>query len=141
MSPRLLRAFVSAYGTERGGEATAEALAYAWEHWRRIRRMENPAGYLFRVGQTRTRRRKEGTEALRWKARGVGAERHVEPALTSLLASLSEAQRVSVVLLYGYEWTLREVAELLDVTISTVQTHAERGLAKLRSGLEVSEND
>ena len=42
-----------------------------------------------------------------------------------------------MVLVHGYEWTLREVAELTGVTISTVQTHVERALAKLRAALEV----
>jgi hypothetical protein len=56
--PRLRRAFVAAYGTQRGYEATAEALAYGWEHWRRIRSLDNPLGYLYRVGQSRTRPRR-----------------------------------------------------------------------------------
>ena len=47
---RLRRAFVAAYGGERGREATAESLAFAWEHWDRISRMDNAPGYLFRVG-------------------------------------------------------------------------------------------
>jgi DNA-directed RNA polymerase specialized sigma24 family protein len=42
-----------------------------------------------------------------------------------------------VVLVHAYDWTLREVAELSDTSISTVQTHLERGLAKLRSSLAV----
>jgi len=57
--------------------------------------------------------------------------------LQPALGSLSEAQRVSVVLVHGYGWTLREVAVLLGITVSTVQTHVERALAKLRKALEV----
>jgi hypothetical protein len=49
--PRLRRAFILSYGSDRGREATAEALAYGWEHWAKVRRMANPYGYLFRVGQ------------------------------------------------------------------------------------------
>jgi DNA-directed RNA polymerase specialized sigma24 family protein len=41
-----------------------------------------------------------------------------------------------VVLVHGYE-TLAEVAGLLGVSVSTVQTHLERGLARLRADLEV----
>jgi len=33
VEPRLRRALVAAYGSDRGREAAAEALAYAWEHW------------------------------------------------------------------------------------------------------------
>ena len=34
-------------------KATAEALAWGWEHLDRLRTMENPAGYLYRVGYRR----------------------------------------------------------------------------------------
>jgi DNA-directed RNA polymerase specialized sigma24 family protein len=102
--------------------------------------MDNPVGYLYRVGQTRTRPRKTAT-ALRWEpASGNSDERRVEPGLLAAVSSLSEAQRVAVVLVHGYEWTLREVAELTGVTISTVQTHVERALVKLRTALEVVED-
>ena len=56
--PRLRRALVAAYGPERGREAAAEALAYAWEHWDAIRDMTHPLAYLYRVGQSRTRGRR-----------------------------------------------------------------------------------
>lgn len=56
--PRLRRALTAAYGTERGREATAEALALAWEKWPKVRAMKNPAGYLYRAGQSRTRTRR-----------------------------------------------------------------------------------
>ena len=135
---RLQRAFVAAYGPERGADATAEALGYAWEHWRRVRRMDNPVGYLYRVGQTRTRPRRAAALP-GWNA--VRAHEPVfEPGLVDAIAQLSEQQRVAAVLVHGYEWTLREVADLMGVTISTVQTHLERALAKLRAALEVADD-
>jgi hypothetical protein len=54
--PRLRRALIAAVGAERGREATSDALAYAWEHWERIEDMENPAGYVYRVGRSRAGR-------------------------------------------------------------------------------------
>ena len=56
--PRLSYALAAAYEPEVGAEATADALAYAWEHWERIERMGNPAGHLYRVGQSR----RDGTD-------------------------------------------------------------------------------
>ena len=53
--PRLRRALVAAFGSQRGREATAESLAWGWEHWTRVRAMHNPVGYLYRVGRSRTR--------------------------------------------------------------------------------------
>jgi DNA-directed RNA polymerase specialized sigma24 family protein len=133
--PRLQRAFVAMYGAERGHEATAEALGYAWEHWSRLRRMENPTGYAFRVGQSRTRPRRRTESIADWPA--TSRDVLVEPGLGDALRALSPMQRATVVLVHGYEWTLREVAGLLDVSVSTVQTHCERGMERLRGALEV----
>lgn len=52
------RAFVASFGLERGQEALAEAMAYAWEHWTELKEMGNPVGYLYRVGQSRSRFRR-----------------------------------------------------------------------------------
>jgi DNA-directed RNA polymerase specialized sigma24 family protein len=132
--PRLRRALVAAYGIERGREATAAALEWAWEHRDRLAGLAHPIGYLYRVGQTRSRQR-----ALRvLHGRPDWSEPWFEPELGAALRSLSERQRVAVVLVYGYGWTLKEVAELLDLKITTVQTHLDRGLARLRSHLEVT---
>ena len=61
VEPQLRTALVGVYGPDRGVEATAEALAFAWEHWDRVKGLSNPAGYLYRVGQSRTRPRKTRT--------------------------------------------------------------------------------
>jgi RNA polymerase sigma factor (sigma-70 family) len=61
----------------------------------------------------------------------------IEPGLERAVAELTESQRVAVVLVHGFGWTAREVAELLGVKATTVQTHVERALARLRSAMEV----
>ena len=61
--------------------------------------------------------------------------------LGPLLAQLSDRQRVAVVLVHGFGWTLREVAELTNTKVTTVQNHLERGLAQLRRGLEVTQHE
>jgi DNA-directed RNA polymerase specialized sigma24 family protein len=136
VEPGLRRAHFAALGLERGREATAEALAWAWEHWHRIMRMQNPAGYLFRVGQSRTRRRKDPPVFVRqeWK------DPWIEPALGKALAGLSEQQRLAVVLVHGFGWTMRDVAELTGTKVPTIQTHLDRGLSRLRTHLEVDEH-
>ena len=65
---------------------------------------------------------------------GVDPDREswVEPGLPAALEKLSEQQRVVVALVHGYQWSMSEVAELLDVSKSTVQSYAERGLRRLR---------
>jgi DNA-directed RNA polymerase specialized sigma24 family protein len=138
VEPRLRVALSAAYGPERGREAAAEALAWAWEHLDRLGEIKHPVPYLFRVGRSRTRLRR-----IRLTVPGATewSEPWVEPGLARALSSLTPRQRVAVMLVCGHEWTLAEVAELLGVKLTTVQTHMDRGLAKLRAILEVSPDD
>jgi DNA-directed RNA polymerase specialized sigma24 family protein len=135
----LRQALTATFGIDQGREAAADALAYGWEHWERVATMANPAGYLFVVGRDRQRRRRRGRR--RTPVFDVGpdhAEPWCEPALIAQLARLSDRERIAVLLANGFDWSLAEVAELLGVSKSTVQTHAERGMAKLRAGMGVA---
>ena len=136
VEPRLSYAFAAAYGPELGREATAEALAYAWEHWQRIRTMGNAAGYLYRVGQTKSHNHRRSPPVAP-PLPGSKGDIWVEPGLPAALTALSEKQRTAVVLIHGFEWTQQEVAELLGIARTTVQKHLERGLEKLQQALEV----
>ena len=137
VEPRLSRALAAAYGFEDGRDATAEALAYAFEHWDRLRGVANLPGYLFRVGQTRGRRRRQPVLF----AVPDAADHVFEPGLPAALASLSQRQRLAVVLVHGYGYTLREVAELTGIRPTTVQNHLTRGLSRLRATMGVSNDD
>lgn len=137
VEPRLRHALVAVFGQEQGREATAESLSYAWEHWDRLGDMENPAGYLYRVGRSRGRPRR-----LVPVFDPVPSDRlpEVEPGLPGALRGLSEKQRVAVVMVHAYGWSRDETAALLGVSVSTLDTHLQRGLAKLRDGLGVNSN-
>lgn len=138
--PRLRRALVGGFGGELGREATAEALAYGWEHWERVRSMANPSGYLYRVGErwaVRQRSRHRRQEAYAADA-GGGSPPEFEPGLETALAGLSRRQRQVVVLVVGFGVTHAETGELLGLSRSSVQNHLERGLRHLRSKLGVS---
>jgi DNA-directed RNA polymerase specialized sigma24 family protein len=139
VEPRLRRALVAAYGFEDGRDAAAEALGYAWEHWARVRDMPNAAGYLFRVAQSRGRGPRRRPPVL-FDTSGW-AEPRFEPGLPGALARLSQRQRLAVVLVHGFGYTLREVAELTGIKITTVQNHLERGLSRLRAQLGVGDGD
>jgi DNA-directed RNA polymerase specialized sigma24 family protein len=129
--PRLRRSLVAAYGGQLGRDAAANALAWAWEHWDELAAMNNPLGYLYRVGQSSVRERKVPVSF----DAPMAAEPWVEPGLAPGLAALSERQRVAVVLIHGFGWTHREVAEMTGTSVTTVQNHLERGLASLRRSL------
>jgi DNA-directed RNA polymerase specialized sigma24 family protein len=135
--PRLRRALMAAYGPDAGREAAADALAWAWEHRDRVAQMDHPLAYLYRVGQSSMRRPKIRV----LHARFVWVEPWIEPELAGGLARLSQRQRVTVVLVHGYGWTLGEVSALLDIKVTTVQNHLERGLRRLRSHLKVKLDD
>jgi DNA-directed RNA polymerase specialized sigma24 family protein len=135
--PKLRRALFSLAGLA-ATDAVADALAYGWEHWGRVRMMANPVGYLYRVGRSRLRPRKQPTLFPM-----VAEDRlpDVEPKLPTLLARLPERQRVAVVLVHGFAWTHEEVAQLLGISVSTVRNHLTRGLERLRRELEVRVDD
>ena len=132
--PRLRFALAAGLGQQQGREATAEALAYAWEHWERISEMENPIGYLYRVGRTRGRPRQRRAFA----PAPVEELPHIEPKLPAAIGRLSERQRVAVVLVHGFGWTRPEVADLFEISVSAVNAHIARALSKLRSALGVT---
>ena len=135
--PRLRRALVAAFGSQRGRDAAAEGLAWGWEHWDRVREMQNPIGYLYRVGRSRTRDRRRPVVFVRDDT----PEPWVEPQLAPALARLSERQRLAVVLVHGFGWTMPEVAELTGIKVTSVQNHLDRGLRHLRAALGVHEHD
>jgi len=135
--PPLRRALVAAYGFEDGREATAEALAYAWERWDQVREMPNAAGYLFRVARSSVSRGRRWRRPAPGLSPPPGREHSFEPGLPAALASLSQRQRLAVVLVHGFGYTLREVADLTGLKITTVQNHLERGLSRLRDQLGV----
>lgn len=57
-------------------------------------------------------------------------------ALLRRLDSLSAQQRTALVLRYGHNLGVHEIAELLGVELATAKTHLVRGLAKLRDLME-----
>ncbi len=132
--PRLRLALCSAFGREAGLDATADALAYGWKHWERVRSLDHPAAYLWQVGRNRARRIR-ARKRLLFESVQLDHATWVEPGLPRAVARLSERQRVAVMLIYGFEWTFAEVAELLGVSRSTVQKHTERAMDRLRREL------
>jgi DNA-directed RNA polymerase specialized sigma24 family protein len=130
---RLRQALVARVGPERARDAVADGLAHAWQHWDRVRGMENPAGYVYRVAQSRSRVRRQRVV---FPTPSAGMP-DVEPGLAAALGLLPERQRVAVLLVHGWGWTHQEVADLMEVGVSTVRNHLARGLERLRSELGV----
>ena len=132
--PRLRQSLASLLGSEPGKDAAAEAMSYAWANWDRVRAMDNPVGYLYSVGRQRGRR-SLGRERPVFYPVPTSTLPWVEPKLPAAMSALPERQRVVVVLVYCFEWTLSEVADLLGLSKSTIQNHNERGLRTLQASL------
>ena len=137
IEPRLRRALVARYGLDVGSEVAAEAVAWGVEHAELLEAMENPAGYLYRVGQSAARR---------WLRRRVTVIFPREPEWPDAadlpgdvfeeLRRLKPDHRVAVLLVHGYGFTYQEVADLLEVSEAAVNNYVHRGLKTLRARLE-----
>jgi DNA-directed RNA polymerase specialized sigma24 family protein len=131
VEPGLRRALTGHLARDEVLDALAEAFAYAWQHRDRVMEMENPGGYLYRVAQSRSRRKREGW--LPWTEDRDLPD--VEPGLAPALAALSPLQYRAVWLVHGCGWTYAETAVALDMSPSTVGSHVTRALAHLREEL------
>ncbi len=131
----LRHALVSRFGSDLGRDAAAQALLYGLEHWERLSGMENPAGYLYRVGQRWGGRQRPGLD--RFGVVDSTREPWVEPGLAAAMQSLSVKQRVAVVLRHGLDMDYSEIARLTNSTETTVRKNVQRALAGLRKALEV----
>lgn len=136
--PRLRRAFVSSRGVDGAGDAAAEALAFAWEHWGRVKALENPLGYLYRVGLSRTRQRRRPVVL---QPPDEVAAPDVEPGLVPALLALPSTQRTAVWLVHACGWPYRDVAEAMGVSVTAVGTHVSRALTRLRTQLVEERTD
>jgi DNA-directed RNA polymerase specialized sigma24 family protein len=134
--PKLRQALVATYGPVDGREATVDALSWAWENWDRLSMVQNRVGYLYRVGQSATRRFVARDLPLRADRVGDDQLPDIEPGLVLALNRLSVQQRTVVVLVCGFGWRHVDVAEVLEISPPTVRTHLARALDRLRDALE-----
>jgi RNA polymerase sigma-70 factor (ECF subfamily) len=129
------RALTGRFGAEMGREAAAHALLYGLENWNRVSAMDNPAGYLFRVGQRWGRRSRRKRVHFDVVESPTGP--WFEPGLGTALAALPAKQRVAVVLRHGSDMTYRQIAGLTNQSEASVRKQVERALASLRVALKV----
>ncbi len=136
IEPRLRYALAGCLTADLARDATQEALVYAWNHWDKIEGLDNPGGYLYTLAKRwgwRQRRR-----LLPLPDVGVADSPLDEPGLPRALSHLSTMQRQTVYLVEGLGITQQEVADLLGIGRTTVQTHLERALSHLREELGVT---
>ncbi len=133
---RLYQALVPVGGIDAAHDAATDTLVYAWQHWDRVRELDNPEGYLYVMARRRQNRMRPRPPALLPVADRVELP-DVEPQLIEALNQLSEMQRQVVYLVEGFGWGLTDVGRILGISVSTVRNHLARGLERLRSELKV----
>lgn len=137
---RLRRVLVARYGVEVGWDACAEALAYGWTHWERVGAMDNPAGYLYRVAVSATRRHRRWQRSIELPHERSAAtddlSGQLDGDLGSALARLRPPQRTSVVLAHVYGWSHADIAAITGLSVAAVRNHVHRGLRRLRELLD-----
>jgi RNA polymerase sigma factor (sigma-70 family) len=118
-------------------EAVDEAMARAYQRWSRVQALDNPGGWVYRVGLNWSRSilRRALRPAPVWVTNtAIVAERGgLDPAIDRALAELSIEQRAVVVcrLLIGYSEA--QTAAALGVRPGTVKSRLARATARLQS--------
>jgi RNA polymerase sigma-70 factor (ECF subfamily) len=142
---RLLRALTAVFGPDIGREAALDALAWGWLNWARLIRIGNPAGYLYRVGlnagRREARRRDRDLLSADVGDRASQEDHAGDPDLRKAVQQLSPRQRAAVVMVIGHRVPLREAAETLGCSVSSLRNHVNRALRKLRAELGDDDED
>ena len=128
-----MRAFIGSLGENRADDALGAAFEWAFENWERLSVMENPVGYLYRVGSTRSTPPKVPDTLPSPTDVGIP---DFEPRLVPALLKRPETQRTAVWLVHGCGWSYGDAADAMDVGESTIGTHLSRGLATLRKEMK-----
>jgi DNA-directed RNA polymerase specialized sigma24 family protein len=143
LHPRLLASLTLITGNgETARDATDEACTRAFQHWKRVSRMDSPDAWAFTVARNVARRgaRRARQERSLMKLHAAGAHSTVPgPAgeAWALVAGLPERQRMAVVLRHVADLTEPEIAKVMRITRGTVSTT----LADAHRALRAKVND
>ncbi len=137
---RLVRALAVVAGSqEAAADAVQEAFVKAHLHWRRIRRYDDPVGWIRRVAINRLRddhrrreRKDKAVQRLHHEFRPEAVEWSDGTDVQSLLADLPRQQRLAMALFYVEHLTVAEVAATLDISEGAVKFHLHQGRDRLR---------
>jgi RNA polymerase sigma-70 factor (ECF subfamily) len=119
-------------------EIAQDAFLKVWERWDRVRRMDDPDGYLYRTAMNLQRnRRRRAVLAVKRTVRpetprdGIAAV-DTRDAVGRALSTLTGSQRRAIVLTDLFEYDSEEVGRILGIRASTVRVHVARARAALK---------
>lgn len=117
------------------GEATDEAMARAYQRWDRVSHLDNPGGWVYRVGLNWSCSviRRITRPAPIWVAPATYAPPPTvqDPIVDRALASLPADQRAVVVCRFLLGWSEQQTADSLGIKTGTVKSRLHRALERL----------
>jgi RNA polymerase sigma factor (sigma-70 family) len=122
-------------------DAVDEAMARAYQRWDVVCRMDNPSGWVYRVGlnvaRSRLRRliRRRADAASAPRAATAAEPTITDPAIARALAELSVDHRAVVVCRLLLGWSEAETAVALQIRPGTAKSRLHRALATLEPKL------
>ena len=138
---RLVRALTLVSGSrEAAADAVQEAFVKAHLHWGRIRRYDDPVGWIRRIAINRLRddhrrsiRKQRAVDRLACEQTTVSLPDDSPDAdLQWLLAQLPGQQRLALALFYVDELSVAEVAATMRLSDGAVKFHLHQGRERLR---------
>jgi RNA polymerase sigma factor (sigma-70 family) len=129
--------------TELAADAVDEAMARAYQRWDRVGGLENPGGWVYRVGLNYARsrlRRRRGREDLLHPA-SAHEPAPFEPSVVAAVLLLPKPQRAVVVCRFLLGWSEAQTADALHIRRGTVKSRQHRALAALQIQLAHLEED
>ncbi|HEX9863717.1 MAG TPA: SigE family RNA polymerase sigma factor [Acidimicrobiia bacterium] len=136
---RVYRALVvSVNDSDLAREAADEAMVRAYERWRKVSRMSNPEGWVFRVGMNwaTSRLRRRSLQPRKVEAVGVVQDHDVaEPKLIDAVRNLPRRHRDVVVARYLLDMSEADTALALGIPVGTVKSRLSRALTALKEVL------
>jgi RNA polymerase sigma-70 factor (sigma-E family) len=116
-----------------------EAMARTFERWDRVRRMDSPAGYVYRAALNLHRRRVRRSRLVPFLSPPSAPDPAEEAGRRSdvhrALQSLSHEQREALVLVEWLGFDSEDAASILGIRPSSVRTRLHRARAALRAQL------
>ncbi len=135
--PRVGRALaVTLRDSDLAADAVDEALVRAYQRWDRVSMLDNPAGWVYRVGLNHARSRIRRLVRRPPPVQIVSAEPSItDPAIDRALAALPVDQRAVVVCRHLLGWSEAQTAEALGIRPGTVKSRLSRALTRLEHQL------
>ena len=136
--------FLIVHDRELAEDVTQEALYRMLTHWRIVSGYERPEAWVRRVAiriAVRELQRRSARGTKERLASSMTYDDLPDPEVARAVARLAPVQRAAVVLFYWEDRPVREIAEVLCVSESTVKQHLFRARRRLAEMLEEEVSD